>query len=722
MVRWQIRPLLCKFLIITASDLQSSSATTLFKPLTNEYSTSATPFAYFSAYEVEYRTNKTVTTETFNLVQPTAIEYAIDGIENSLSVSSTVPATWMQHIPQSTCVPGTIRGSVTVLVVIDLVYMYLPHVNPFIVHLESSVWGWGDDPPVIVAQATSTGPLRLLTLDSATSPTQGGGGIAGSENNPKPESSIVLPPVSTPGSGSGASESPTPEQNAPGGQSVTNPSDHQSGGNPAVVTPRVTVGSIGPDPIVVGPSSVVIVGSQTIRPGAPAVTVGGTSVSVAPAATAIVINDRTSPLPIVANPGSPTQVIGIIGGSPIVVGPSSVIMVGSQTLRPGGGALIVNGSPVSLVPAGNAVIVGSMTTDGHIIGTKTSFLPSVIFPTEATEPRIGPAPPIITIGSSTLTANAATQFFIAPGQTLTPGGTATVGGQIVSLESAAAFIVIAGSTQALPILLPAHATPPPLTISNSVVNALPGTGTTYMFGSQALTPGGVITVDGTTVSLSPSNNALVINGVTSTLEDPAGAHTTPPPLTFNNDVYSLLPGAGTTYDIKGQLLTPGGAVTVDGTAIYLAPSATALVINGVTTALDPQVVSAAVTSPPLLTIGTHTYTAASGGGTSFVIDGQTLTMGGTIIVNGTTISLAPGATELVYGAAGHSTTSALFPATTTNGIRTTDASASAGPTGHNGAVAPTTSTRGSAHSLLPLSSVWTWGSPVFISLISILLL
>lgn len=721
----------------------------------------------------------------------------------------------MRDIPQSTCVPGTIEGSVTVLVVVDLTYIYLPHVNPFIIHIESTVLGWGDDPPIIVAQATSTEPGRLMTINPEPEPTPGNGKSPESANGARPQSVPTSLPNPTPKTGSSASKDPRPAKDAPDGSPSSPGSlgqghsgDFQSGNeqsssgstggsslgiqpNPDTnVSPRETVGSIGTNPVIVGPSSVVIVGSQTVRPGKPAVVIDGTSISVAPSATAIVINGHTSNLPIVANPGSSTQTIGTIGGNPIVVGPSSVVMIGSETLRPGGGAVLVNGNPVSLVSSGNAVVVGGTISNGHIVGTKTSFLPSVIFPAESMRTQLG-VPPIITIGSSTLTANAATEFFIAPGQTLTPGGTATLNGQLLSLDSSAAFVVVAGSTQLLPDAVPSQATaqpeiivggstitalpnnnapsfgqagdgasgptfvvsgqtlapghqitvgdeiislapsgslvivngitstvanaggsrdtPPSITIGSRIVNAIPGTGTTYAFDSQLLTPGGVITVDGTTVSLAPSNDAVVINGITSTLEHAAAARVGPPPITIGGNVFSALAGPGVFYDINGQLLTAGGRIIVDGTTISLAPGATALVVNGVNTPLKPQAISAVITNPPILTIGTHTYTAAPGGRTSFVIDGQTLTLGGTIVVNGTTISLAPGATRLVYGSAGHSTTSALFPAMTTGKARTTDAaaaSASAGATGQNGEAAATTSAQGVAHKVMALHSAW----------------
>lgn len=658
--------------------------------------TSNAPFIYFTAYEVEEKVNGTTVTKTINLPQPAAATYTVEGIENSASASGTVPANLMQQIPQSTCVPGTFQGTVTVLVVVELQYIYKPHVNPFIVHIESSVLGW-DDNPVIVAAATSTD--KPFTMANDPAPTQDGAS-----------------PGSTP-AGNGASASPRPGKIAPGqSQPGGQPGSGQSNSD-AATTPRETVGTIGTNPVIVGPSSVVIVGSQTVQPGGPAVTIGGSAISVAPSATAIVVNGHTSPLPIVGNPGSTTQTIGTIGGStvvvgpssavvgtiggnPVIVGPSSVVVVGTQTLQPGGSVVIVNGSPVSLVPSGNAIVVPSTAPNGAIVGSQTSSLPHVIFPAQSAQAA---APPVLTIGSSTLTANAATQFFIAPGQTLTPGGTATVGGQLVSLGPSAAFVVVGGSTQILPTGSPSMATSrPEIVVGGTTITALPNlnpnnpaAAPTFVISGQTLLPGHTIDIAGTIISLPDSGSVAVINGVTSTLINAA------PSLTVAGTVITPMPNPDASFTIDGQLLTPGGVITVSGTTISLSPGATALVVNGVTTLLGS---SPPITNPPLLTIGTHTYTALPGTGTTFVIDGQTLTLGGTIVVDGTTISLSPEATQLVYGSAGRSTTEMLFPATTTGSASNTGLGygswpASAGATQRVGQAQPTESKKGSAASL-----------------------
>lgn len=52
------------------------------------------------------------------------------------------------------------------------------------------------------------------------------------------------------------------------------------------------------------------------------------------------------------------QTVGNVGTVPVMIGPSSIVVVGLQTLKPGGQAAAVDGTPISLAPSGTAVIVG----------------------------------------------------------------------------------------------------------------------------------------------------------------------------------------------------------------------------------------------------------------------------------------------------------------------------------------------------------------------------
>jgi hypothetical protein len=193
-------------------------------------------------------------------------------------------------------------------------------------------------------------------------------------------------------------------------------------------------------------------------------------------------------------------------------------------------------------------------------------------------------------------------------------------------------------------------------------------------------------------------------------------------LTIGDVTFRPLPGTGTTYLIGSILLTPSGSIVIASTTISLAPGATALVINGQTSFISP-VTEPIITNPPLLTIGSQTHTALSGGGTTFIIGGQTLTPGGGITVDGTTISLASGATQLVYGSAGKSTTGVLFPATTTLtgvGKVTGKQSATAGAkvSEFNGQAAATNSRQGAASRQLVSES---WMLPAFCGILGLML-
>jgi len=153
---------------------------------------------------------------------------------------------------------------------------------------------------------------------------------------------------------------------------------------------------------------------------------------------------------------------------------------------------------------------------------------------------------------------------------------------------------------------------------------------------QTLTPGGVAQIDGTSVSLAPGMTAVVV--ADHTFNAASAQITSPPSLTIGGKVFA--PVGGSTYNIGGQQLTPGGVIVADGTTISLAPGAAAVVVDGSTQYLDNG-----VTAAPVLFVGGESFTANNGG--TFVVDGQTLTPGGVIIVNGTTVSLESGATAVV---------------------------------------------------------------------------
>lgn len=199
-------------------------------------------------------------------------------------------------------------------------------------------------------------------------------------------------------------------------------------------------------------ASAYLVQTQTLRPGGPAITVSGTRISLASDAAAVVIGSQTSVLSkIVATHAvepahhasdSPQPATLTIDGVAVIANSGSNYIVETQTLRPGGPAITVSGTRISLASGAAAVIVGS----------ETSVL-SRIMATHAVEPAHhtsnDPPPATLTINGMTVTVNSASAYVLET-QTLKSGGPAiTVSGTRISLASNAATVVVGSQTSAL---------------------------------------------------------------------------------------------------------------------------------------------------------------------------------------------------------------------------------------------------------------------------------
>lgn len=319
--------------------------------------------------------------------------------------------------------------------------------------------------------------------------------------------------------------------------------------------------------ITASPANAFVVDGQTAVPGGAPITVDGTVISVPASGKAIVVDGRT----VQGEFASSTEFN--INGMAITAQPGIGFPIAGQTLQAGGPAITVDGTRLSLAPGGTALIIGSSTSAITAAAGAASEIPE------------------LTIGSQTFTANAATQFFLAPGQTLTPGGTAVVSGTTVSLESGASAVIIDGETSTF-------GSPDSMITSSPNIIRVNGqafaanAGGTYLISGQTLTPGGRITVTGSngaqTLSLSPEGNKLiaVVSGhtITNTLSDAAAADATAAPvLTIGGQTFTALPGsdgANPTYLINGEILAAGEqeTVTIDGKTyvVSLAPQATLL--------------------------------------------------------------------------------------------------------------------------------------------------
>jgi hypothetical protein len=364
-------------------------------------------------------------------------------------------------------------------------------------------------------------------------------------------------------------------------------------------------------------------------------------------------------------PPSQPNVFDIGGGSVSVApapGPTAPgVVVGGVTV-PAGQAATVNGVQVSVPADGGSIIVG---------GTNTVAVPG---------PGAGSGPQVVTVGGSVAAIAPAAPgsnggAVVIGGQTIQPGQVATINGAAVSVPASGGSVVVAGG-QTISVPAAGPVATPTLTLGGSVITANPSGGFVVAPG-VTLTPGGPpVTVGGSTLSLGPGGTIAVVNGVTQTvgLSNPTGL----PVLTINGQaITASVSGSSTAFVLgPGTTLTPGGSLVISGTTYGLPATGSAMVINGQTSTFG----AASITSAPQITISGHTYSAITSNGKTYydLGSGTTLTPGGSIVVDGTTISLASDGSTLMFG----TSTSKIGGLPKTNNATTTTSSSST--TGHVG--------------------------------------
>ena len=292
-----------------------------------------------------------------------------------------------------------------------------------------------------------------------------------------------------------------------------------------------------------------------------------------------------------------------VGGLKHSADASSNFLIASQTLKPGGTAVTLGDNEVSVVSEGDIAYVGGST---QTLGKATN------------QPE-----PVVSFQGSLYTADGSSGFLI-DGHRLTPGGIITAANTPISLEPNGEEALVRTSTQHLL----------PMSSTDHLVFTLNGATYTndlssgFIIDGQTLTPGAAITDHGTLISLPAGASEVVIGTNTQSL---IPLVTSPAVITVGDSTYTL--NSVSDFIIYGQTLTPGAAITDHGTVISLPTGASEIVIGTSTQLLIPL-----VTPPAVITIGDSTYTLDSA--SDFIIDGQTLTKGGVVIVKGTPISYA----------------------------------------------------------------------------------
>ncbi|KAI7566980.1 hypothetical protein KC317_g5299 [Hortaea werneckii] len=458
-------------------------------------------------------------------------------------------------------------------------------------------------------------------------------------------------------SGSGGSQA--------GSGTESGSSSGSSNGQAPVAAPIL---SFGDSTITAGPTPAVVFGGQTAFPGGDAIVQDGRTISLAQRGNALVVDGST--VSLAAGSLASSTVLDVNGVS-VTASPEQVFNVDGQRLAAGGSAITFDGTTISVASDGSAAVINGQTSNFQMTTMGASGSNAGDQQAQGAAANI----PLLTVGSQTFTANAATQFSLASDATLTPGGLVTFDGTTVSLAGDASQVVVNGQTTELnaPRLTPA----PMVTLDGTVYKANPGS--TFDINGSILTPGGVITSDGTRISLAPGASAIVVDGETTSLRS-GGSQTTPASNEASITAAPVLPvdgdrvqpqGQGATYVVSGQTLTPGGAITytndngeVETLSLNSPANQLVSVIDGTTrsTNLPNAAAMSTITAPPVLNVNGKGY--AANGGTSYVISGQTLTPGGAITITNSageaeTLSLNSAANELYTGIDGTTATSKI---------------------------------------------------------------
>ncbi|PPJ53194.1 hypothetical protein CBER1_11710 [Cercospora berteroae] len=276
---------------------------------------------------------------------------------------------------------------------------------------------------------------------------------------------------------------PTPTGSAAQPDGAGNDSgDNSSEEQPSQLEPGNEV-IVGGGSVTANPDGSFEISTETLQPGGPAVTVGGNTLSLAPSGTAIVINDATTPI---AAPAAEVS----FGNDVLTADPSGNIEIDGQTLQPGGEAVVVGGTTLSLAPSGTALVIDGSTT-----------------------PVAAASPPQITLPAATLTAQESGAFVI-DGQTLSDGSEVVAGGSTYSLASDGGAIVVNGQTAPIGAAA-AGITAAPVVTAGAAGAITAGSDTISFIGFESeLVIGGSRTLD------SARGKTVVVNGQTLSLLNP----------------------------------------------------------------------------------------------------------------------------------------------------------------------------------------------------------
>jgi hypothetical protein len=366
------------------------------------------------------------------------------------------------------------------------------------------------------------------------------------------------------------------------------------------------------------------------------------------------------------------------------------LVVAGTTLAPiagSSGAFSVAGTTLSV---GGSVTIGVGSASTTILALSTDNAGHTVLVSNGQSSTLAPAttaaPNLILFGTS-ITANSpasASQGFVISGQTLSVGGTVTLGSG-TSATTLALQTDVAGHTIVVlngvsSTISAATAGVAPIIVGGQTITAasLPGDDGGFVVAGQTLTVGGSVTLgsgpSATTIALQTDyegHTFIVSNGVSSQIAAPT---TGLAPLTIDGQTISAttLSSGNVGFIIDGQTLAVGGAIEVGSgsslTTLALVTDSsghTLIVSNGHTSEIPT------ITTPSIVINGqTIEATALPSGSVGFIVSGQTLTEGGSITASGTVFTLTTDAAGYTI-LASHGHTSVL-PNQISAGPRTID--------------------------------------------------
>ncbi|KAI9714794.1 MAG: hypothetical protein M1820_000083 [Bogoriella megaspora] len=334
-------------------------------------------------------------------------------------------------------------------------------------------------------------------------------------------------------------------------------------------------------------------------------------------------------------------------------------------------------------------IVGSVSTESLTHRETSAYVPSTssgVSLSENRQPTESISSTLLSKSSNGAPDSTSLPHVIAPVSLIMNGESASSKKTIVT-SSSTNFRTAAGVNSQISIgdSIADTTTAPYLTLGSQLYSPIITAGrTAYSIAPDiVITAGGPATlISGSTISLASSATALVMNGITTPVSAILQGDISLPDLTDNGNVYTPTSISGSpAYSIgAGSVLLPGGpAITLSGSTYSLASSGTALIVNGVTSALSEHLISSA--DPLILNGDTYTPTFVSSTAEYSIAPGQTLIPGASALtLSGQTISLDPDASRLIINGQ-TSTLSAPTKTTLGPGLGSYIASGFAGPTG-----------------------------------------